>query len=106
MRAGFERLRLPDACAQAQGSAPDRQDSSRAKDKRWSKQRVLIAANAPRHLKIFEGPIGADAAARRAIEKTELHEIRLVNFLDGGVLFIDRRCDRAQAHRPAAIFFE
>src|SRR5579864_5697869 len=75
--------------------------------KAFSEQRILSAtAHLPRNLEIFERPIGADAAARRAVDETELHEVRFVDFLNGVSFFVDGSGDGVHAHRPAAVLFK
>src|SRR5689334_5368681 len=79
--------------------------------KAWFKavleQRILrAAAQLAGNLKIFEGPIGADAAARRSVDESELHQIRLVNLFDRVGLFVNRSSDGVHAHGAAAIFFK
>src|SRR5487761_1201248 len=56
------------------------------------------------HAEIFVGERGGNAAALRAVEQAELHQIRLVNFLDRVLFFAERRGERVESTRPAAIF--
>ena len=55
---------------------------------------------------MFIGEGGCHAAARRPIKQTELHQVRLVNFLDRILFFAKRGGERIQAHRAAGIFLE
>jgi hypothetical protein len=49
---------------------------------------------------------GGQAAAGRAFQKAELHEIRLVDIRDGIRLLADGGSDGVQAHRPAVELFD
>src|SRR5580700_8509835 len=72
-----------------------------------SEQGVLSAApHLAGDLEIVECAIGADAAARSAVDEAELHQVRFVDFFDGVGFFVDRSGDGVHAYRAAAIFFE
>src|SRR5580704_16812150 len=74
---------------------------------RCSKERALYAAAHPAgDFEIVEGAIGPDAAARSAVDKTELHQVRLIDLFDGVGLFIDGSGDGVDAYWSAAVFFE
>ena len=47
-----------------------------------------------------------DAAAGRAIEHADLHQVRLVHFLDGVFFFAEHGGESAEADRAAGIFIE
>ena len=51
---------------------------------------------------VLVGPPRRDAAARRALEKADLDEKRLVDVLDRVALLAERRGQAADADRPAA----
>ena len=69
-------------------------------------QDVLGAANPSGDTEIFEGAFGGEAAAGGAVEKSELHEIGLVNLLNGVGLLIDGSGDGVDADGSAAVFLE
>ncbi len=56
--------------------------------------------------KILVSTLGGDAAAWRAIEHADLHEVRLVHLLDGIFFFAQRGGKRAEAHGTAPILVE
>src|SRR5581483_6995077 len=64
------------------------------------KQRILRSRKTmpARNFEVVKGTLSSDAAARSAVEKTKLHQIRLVNFLDGIRLLVDGCRNRAEAH--------
>ena len=55
---------------------------------------------------ILIGTGSGDAAARSAIEHADLHEIRLVHFLDGVFFFAEGRGERAEAYGTTAVFID
>ena len=55
---------------------------------------------------VFVGAVGGYAAAGRAIEHADLHEIRLVNFLDGVFFLAEGGGQGAQADGTTGIFVE
>src|ERR1700729_2996364 len=57
-------------------------------------------------LEMFVGERGGDAAAGRAIEKAELHEVGLVDFFDGVFFFAERGGERVEADGAAGIFLD
>ena len=52
------------------------------------------------------GKLSCDPAARRAVQKTNLDQERLVNLLDGVRLLRQRRRQRVHPHRAALIFLD
>src|SRR6202011_824924 len=88
-------------------SPRDRRDSIRARDRPWSKELTLhAAAHLPGNLEVIERSIRTDAAARRAVDKSQLHEIRLVDLFDGVGLFIDGSCNGVHSHWAPTVLFE
>src|SRR6267143_1027709 len=65
---------------------------------RIKQTRPLLAAL---ESKMLIGELGCHPAPRRAIEKTDLNQVRLDDFFDGILLFLNRRRQRANTHRPA-----
>ena len=49
---------------------------------------------------------GNDTAARRSRQKTHLHEIGLIHFLNCARVLLNNRGDRIQAHRSTAEFLD
>ena len=56
--------------------------------------------------KYEKGESGSDTASRRAVEKTELHQIGLVDFLDRAGVLADRGGDRVQTDGSTGVFIE
>src|ERR1700733_5778858 len=54
--------------------------------------------------KMFVSQRRGHAAALRAVQQAQLHQVRLVDFLDRILLFAQRSGDRAQTHRAPCIF--
>src|SRR5258708_35948074 len=71
-----------------------------------SEQRILKRSQLARDLEIIERAIRADAPARSAVNKAELHQVRFVNLLDGVRLLVDGRRDGPPAHRTTAVYFQ
>src|SRR6185503_16350246 len=108
-RASDEHAAMRFARAPAEGSQRGLPGWSRARCRRFSRRHFLEslleksplrAAPPPCDTKVFKAALRPHAAARRAIEKSHLHEVGLVDFFDGALLLIDRRRDGAQAYRP------
>jgi hypothetical protein len=56
--------------------------------------------------KIFVGARSSHAAARRAVDHADLHQVGLVYFFDGVFFFRERRRERSEPDRAAAVFVE
>src|SRR5882762_1294783 len=69
-----------------------------------SKQAVLLAGWF--ETEVFIGKSGGDSAALGAVEQAELHQVGLVDFLDG-VFFFAKRCRNCvESDRSAGIFLQ
>ena len=55
---------------------------------------------------MFIGESGSDAAALCAVEQAQLHQVGLVDFLDGVFFFAERSRNRVEPDRPAGIFLQ
>ncbi len=57
-------------------------------------------------MEVFVGAGSGHAAARGAVDEADLHEVRLVDLLDGVFFFAEGRGERAHADGAAAVFVE
>src|ERR1700682_149632 len=55
---------------------------------------------------VFICKSGGDAAALGAIEQAKLHQVGLVDFLDGVLFFAERSRNRVESDRSAGIFLQ
>src|SRR5882672_289729 len=68
------------------------------------KQAVLLAGRFDPEMLISKS--GSDAAALCAVEQAELHQVRLVDFLDGVFFFAEGSRNCIEPDRPAGIFLQ
>src|SRR5947209_4538137 len=57
-------------------------------------------------MEVFVGARGGHAATWGAVDHADLHQIRLVHFLDCVFFFAEGGCEGADAHRTAAILID
>src|SRR5208337_5439399 len=75
---------------------------------RLLEQRLLPAPVRPRtlHAKVLIRQMCSHSSARRAVQKSDLDEERLIDFLDGVSLLRQRRCQRVHPHWPALVLLD
>src|SRR6266849_9502542 len=71
----------------------------------WRSKQVRLAARGV-EAEILVRECGGHAPALRAVEQAQLHQVRLVDLLDGVFFLAERRRNRVQPYRPARILLD